>query len=125
MAPILEVDLEQEEIVLGSVAEAEEAASSKLSFYETLPLTDLDDEAIRTIATSADFSTLCARSNQVGIMVRGFRVYFEKYKPIVAAMKERLCADLTGEICARWNERESTWRKSGSCQSRGTNQSRS
>jgi hypothetical protein len=33
--------------------------------------------------------------------------------------------DLTGEICARWNERESTWRKSGSCQSRGTNQSRS
>jgi hypothetical protein len=33
--------------------------------------------------------------------------------------------DLTGEICAKWNERESTWRKSGSCPSRGTNQSRS
>ena len=33
--------------------------------------------------------------------------------------------DLTGEICTRWNERESTWRKSGSCQSRGTNQSKS
>jgi|ERR1039458_5754279 hypothetical protein len=33
--------------------------------------------------------------------------------------------DLTGEICTRWNERESTWRKSGSCQSRGTSQSRS
>jgi hypothetical protein len=33
--------------------------------------------------------------------------------------------DVTGEICTRWNERESTWRKSGSCQSRGTNQSRS
>ena len=33
--------------------------------------------------------------------------------------------DLTGEICTKWNERESTWRKSGSCQSRGTSQSRS
>jgi len=33
--------------------------------------------------------------------------------------------DVTGEICTRWNERESTWRKSGSCQSRGTSQSRS
>ena len=34
-------------------------------------------------------------------------------------------SDLTGGICTRWNERESTWRKSGSCQSRGTSQSRS
>ena len=33
--------------------------------------------------------------------------------------------DLTGEICTKWNERESTWRKSGSCPSRGTSQSRS
>jgi hypothetical protein len=33
--------------------------------------------------------------------------------------------DVTGEICTKWNERESTWRKSGSCQSRGTSQSRS
>jgi hypothetical protein len=109
MAPIIEVDLEQEEIVLGSVAQAEEAASSKLSFYETLPLTDLDDEAIRTIATSADFSTLCARSNQVGVMVRGFRVYFEKYKPIVAAMKERMCAPRGSHKKTKINEREYTW----------------
>ncbi len=34
-------------------------------------------------------------------------------------------SDLAGEICTRWNERESTWRKSGSCQSRGTSQRRS
>jgi hypothetical protein len=33
--------------------------------------------------------------------------------------------DVTGEICTKWNERESTWRKSGSCPSRGTNQSKS
>ena len=32
-------------------------------------------------------------------------------------------ADLTGKICTKWNERESTWRKSWSCQSRGTSQS--
>jgi hypothetical protein len=37
----------------------------------------------------------------------------------------RACSDLTGEICTRWNERESTWRKSRSCRSRGTNQSKS
>jgi len=34
-------------------------------------------------------------------------------------------ADLTGEICTKWNERESTWRKSRSCPSRGTSQSKS
>src|SRR6266436_1148459 len=33
--------------------------------------------------------------------------------------------DVTGEICTRWNERESTWRKSWSWQSRGTSQSKS
>jgi hypothetical protein len=33
-------------------------------------------------------------------------------------------ADVTGEICTRWNERESTWRKSGSCPTRGTNQNK-
>jgi hypothetical protein len=33
--------------------------------------------------------------------------------------------DVTGDFCTRWNDRESTWRKSWSCPSRGTNQSRS
>jgi DNA-binding winged helix-turn-helix (wHTH) protein len=33
--------------------------------------------------------------------------------------------DLTGDFCTRWNERESTWRKSWSCQCRGTSQSKS
>ncbi len=33
--------------------------------------------------------------------------------------------DLTGKICTKWNERESTWRKSRSCPSRGTSQSKS
>ncbi len=34
-------------------------------------------------------------------------------------------SDLTGKICTKWNERESTWRKSRSCPSRGTSQSKS
>ena len=29
------------------------------------------------------------------------------------APAEKLSVDLTGEICTRWNERKSTWRKSG------------
>jgi len=33
--------------------------------------------------------------------------------------------DLAGDFCTRWNERESTWRKSWSCQCRGTSQSKS
>src|SRR5271169_4657709 len=33
--------------------------------------------------------------------------------------------DVTGDFCTRWKERESTWRKSWSCQSRGTSQSKS
>jgi TolB-like protein/DNA-binding winged helix-turn-helix (wHTH) protein len=41
------------------------------------------------------------------------------------ALQNRVAsADVTGEICTRWNERESTWRKSWPCRSRGTNQSR-
>src|SRR5208337_3879661 len=46
---------------------------------------------------------------------------FPELKKLSIAGKQ---SDLTGEICTRWNERESTWRKSGSCQSRGTSQSR-
>jgi hypothetical protein len=37
----------------------------------------------------------------------------------------RELTDVTGKICTKWNERESTWRKSWSCQSRGTSQSKS
>jgi dsRNA-specific ribonuclease len=50
---------------------------------------------------------------------------FASPKQILALARRGIGLDPTGEICARWNERESTWRKSGSCQSRGTNQSRS
>jgi hypothetical protein len=33
--------------------------------------------------------------------------------------------DLTGAFCTKWKARQSTWRKSWSCRSRGTKQSRS
>ena len=51
--------------------------------------------------------------------------HYKKAAPATAATSAALAPDLTGEICTRWNERESTWRKSGSCQSRGTSQSKS
>ncbi len=47
------------------------------------------------------------------------------YTSFSVAGSNHTLSDLTGEICAKWNERESTWRKSGSCQSRGTSQSKS
>src|SRR5580698_10619043 len=35
----------------------------------------------------------------------------------VKFVQTRKANDVTGKLCTRWNERESTWRKSGSCQS--------
>jgi hypothetical protein len=55
--------------------------------------------------------------------------YFGKAKEreakLVQTQEELAQTDVTGTICTKWNERESTWRKSGSCQSRGISQSRS
>jgi hypothetical protein len=65
------------------------------------------------------------------VEVRGYHL-FAQFVALRCTGKEsanrqgqRSETDVTGEICTKWNERESTWRKSGSCQSRGTNQSRS
>jgi CRP-like cAMP-binding protein len=46
-------------------------------------------------------------------------------KSMMEVIHRERAFDLTGEICTKWNERESTWRKSGACRSRGTSQSRS
>src|ERR1035441_2930690 len=42
--------------------------------------------------------------------------------PPKGSEKEIAYLDVTGGICTKWNERESTWRKSGSCPCRGTSQ---
>ena len=58
----------------------------------------------------------------------GRLLYQEAFSEPPVAKQEALGqagADVTGKICTKWNERESTWRKSGTCQSRGTSQSRS
>jgi predicted transcriptional regulator len=51
----------------------------------------------------------------------------QQYGSVISGLYRELAeqSDLTGEICTKWNERESTWRKSGACRSRGTSQSRS
>jgi hypothetical protein len=51
-------------------------------------------------------------------------VTFEGFKD-VSEFLDAGHSDLTGDFCTRWNERESTWRKSGSCPSRGISQSKS
>jgi hypothetical protein len=53
----------------------------------------------------------------------GFGAWVEDNVDISRRTADR--CDLTGKICTRWNERESTWRKSGTCRSRGTSQSKS
>jgi hypothetical protein len=109
MAPIIEVDLEQEEIVLGSVAAAEQTASSELSSYEGIPLADLTDEQILSIATNGDFATVHRRSKEVGLMVMKFIHYFERFKPLVVSMKEKLCAPRGSKRRTMVDGREITW----------------
>ena len=48
-----------------------------------------------------------------------------RIRQLSAASSPVRAGDLPGQISTRWNERESTWRKHGSCPSRGTNQSKS
>jgi hypothetical protein len=89
MVPILEVDLEQEEIVLNSVAAAAEAVTSELNSYVGIPLGDLTDDQILNIATNGDFITLHRRSKEVGMLVMKFVNYFERFKPLVVSMKAK------------------------------------
>jgi hypothetical protein len=109
MAPIMEVDLEQEEIVLDSVAAAETAVSSELSSYEGIPLADLTDEQILSIATNGDFLTVHTRSKEVGMMVMKFIHYFERFKPLVVSMKEKLCAPRGSKRRTMVDGQEVTW----------------
>ena len=62
---------------------------------------------------------------QDGTVIRTNTMY-SNGRPVVQNISVRDSqGDLTGKICTRWNERESTWRKSGTCRSRGTSQSKS
>jgi len=51
--------------------------------------------------------------------------FFAKWDELEWHPSYNIAPDVTGDLCTRWNERESTWRKSGSCPSRGTNRSKS
>ena len=53
--------------------------------------------------------------------------WLQGHTPLDKGFAERIFdkVDVTGDFCTRWNERESTWRKSWSCQCRGTSQSKS
>ena len=89
--------------ILRDVGEAEDLVQDVfLRLFEKAHTFDASKGAARTWIVQVAYRHACGR--RAHLMRRG---------------------DLTGEICTRWNERESTWRKSGSCQSRGTSQSRS
>jgi hypothetical protein len=52
------------------------------------------------------------------VRIRPFGGTFRQPLSLFSGQFEADGFDVTGEICTKWNERESTWRKSGSCQSR-------
>jgi len=70
----------------------EPTCSSELTSDERKPLAELSDEEIRLIGTTADFETLCARSSEVGMVLRSFKDFFARYQPIVEAMMKRFPA---------------------------------
>jgi hypothetical protein len=81
------VDLEQEDVVLDSVAAAAEEASSDLKSLESLRLHDLTEQQIQTIAASGDFATLHRRNMEVGCVVMGFHRFIKDHAPLVIAMR--------------------------------------
>lgn len=82
-------EMEREDCKLGSVAAAREAASSELNSSDGIPLDKLTQDQVCTIANEGEFATLHARSKEIGTQVMKFIWYFERYKPIVVAMKAK------------------------------------
>jgi hypothetical protein len=91
MATTVGVDLEHEVVDLGSVAAAQEAVSSELSSYEAIALGDLTPEQIVFIASNSGKDALHKRNQEVGIVVMKFHRFFEQFKPLVVAMKAKMC----------------------------------
>lgn len=108
-SPTMNIDLEQETVVLYSVAAAHEAASSELSSIERVPLSELTNDQIVTIATNGDLETVHRRSAEVGMMVMKFINYFERFKPIVVSMKEKLCGPRGSHRRTMISGREMNW----------------
>jgi hypothetical protein len=73
----------------GSVAAAHNASSSELNSYESIPLEDLTQDQVCKIAQAGDFAVLHSRSKEIGLQVMKFVRFFERYKPIVVAIKTK------------------------------------
>jgi hypothetical protein len=83
------VDIEDEDVTLGTNAEAMEVASSELYSYEAIPLSQL--------------------TSDMGMMVMKFSNYFETYKPIVMSMKQKLCGLRGSQRKTVIDGQEMTW----------------
>jgi hypothetical protein len=103
------VDIEDEDVTLGTNAEAMEVASSELYSYEAIPLSQLTSDMVMTIAGSADIALVHRWSKQVGMMVMKFSNYFETYKPIVMSMKQKLCGLRGSQRKTVIDGQEMTW----------------
>ena len=98
--------------------------------YETNPSSALDFTSWRLRVFYALFRRMKQRIRQayIGKFLISTDTLRDGALSRTAARWEALAeerADVTGDFCIRCNERESAWRESGSCQSRGTNQSKS
>jgi len=87
--PDLLEDMEHDGCDFGSVAAAHNASSSELNSYESIPLEDLTQDQVCKIAQAGDFAVLHSRSKEIGLQVMKFVRFFERYKPIVVAIKTK------------------------------------
>lgn len=82
-------EMENETTDFGRVAASADASSSELNSYQGTPLEDLTPDQVCAIGVEGDFATLHARSKEIGLKIMKFVRFFERYKPIVAAMKAK------------------------------------
>ncbi len=68
--------------------------------------------AVYAIASLFDLAMLCGAASAQGVEDQIKKLEIDR---AAAVVKGDLATLESGEICTRWNERESTWRKSGSC----------
>lgn len=80
---------DMEDCTFGSGAAGHAAVSCELNSYEAVPLEQLTEKQVCRIAVDGDFSMLHARSKEIGAIVTKFVRFFERYKPIVVAMKAK------------------------------------
>lgn len=87
-----EVNFEHDVPPLGAQHEAQEEASYEVTSYDEIPLHELTDQQVTAIVDSGDFAMLHKRTVEVGLVFRTFTNYFERFSPLIAAMRDKMKA---------------------------------